>query len=315
MLPLKYLFENYALARLALENWPHDDDLDETLQWFRISSNAVYPYRCKGEMNFLRLSPACEKCESDLRGEIAHIHYLLKNNYNAMRPIPARNGEYLLTLHTPWGDWFAASFAGVPGEQIENIKHSTEILHAYGAALGKLHALSRGQDFGKQTYEDKLQWIYAQFVRHNAPQPAFDALADIQTALAALPKAADTFGPVHYDFEPDNVFYDAVTDTCHAIDFEDGMMHFFVLDIEQALAELPDEEHAAFLEGYKTYFPYTAETAALRPLMRRFCDMYAYARLLHALHDIPQEQPDWMQKLIPFLTGRREQLLCAFTSK
>ena len=308
MLPLKYLFENYDLARLALENWPHDDDLDETLQWFRISSNAVYPYRCKGEMNFLRLSPVCEKCESDLRGEIAHIQHLLNNGYNAMHPIPAQNGEYLLTLHTPWGNWFASSFAGVPGEQIEDIEHTPEVLHAYGAALGQLHALCRGQDFGKQTYEDKLQWMHAQFVRYDAPQAAFDALADMQAALAALPKTDGTFGPVHYDFEPDNVFYDAVTGECHAIDFEDGMMHFYALDVEQALAELPEEEHAAFLEGYKTQFIYTEETEALRPLMRRFCDLYQYARLLHALADIPQEQPEWMQQLIPFLRSRIEQI-------
>ena len=114
MLPLKYLFENYDLARFALKNWAHDDDLAETLQWFRISSNAVYPYRCNGSLNFLRLSPVQEKCEDNLRAELQHIVYLRAYGYPAMRPVPAHNGELLLTLHTEWGDYFACAFAGVP---------------------------------------------------------------------------------------------------------------------------------------------------------------------------------------------------------
>lgn len=45
MLKLKYLYENYDLAKSALENWEYDTDtLDEHLQNFRISSNAVYPF-------------------------------------------------------------------------------------------------------------------------------------------------------------------------------------------------------------------------------------------------------------------------------
>lgn len=48
MLKLRYLFENYDLAKEALENWKHDEDaLDEMLPQFRISSNAIYPF-CQG---------------------------------------------------------------------------------------------------------------------------------------------------------------------------------------------------------------------------------------------------------------------------
>lgn len=49
MLKLKYLFENYGLAKEALENWEHDEDtLDRMLSQFRISSNAIYPFCQKG---------------------------------------------------------------------------------------------------------------------------------------------------------------------------------------------------------------------------------------------------------------------------
>lgn len=314
MLPLHYLFENYDLARYALQNWPHDaSSLEETLTHFRISSNAVYPYLHEDSLCFLRLSPAEEKLESDLGGEFAHILYLRKNSYPALQPLPAHNGEMLLTLDTPWGIWYASAFAGVPGKPIEELPHTPALLHAYGEALGRLHTLSRGQNFGKQTHEDALAWMEAQLLCHRAPQSALDELKAVADALSQLPKIEETYGPVHYDFEPDNVFYDEATDSCHVIDFEDGMMHFYALDIEQALAELPEEEHADFIEGYQTQFPYTEQTASLRPLMRRFCDLYAYTRLLRCLAEPPKEQPDWMQELLPFLTDKLHALENGFS--
>lgn len=58
MLKLEYLFENYELAREALSLWEHDEDnLEEMLGYFRISSNAVYPFTREGRVCFLRLAP------------------------------------------------------------------------------------------------------------------------------------------------------------------------------------------------------------------------------------------------------------------
>ena len=64
MLKLKYLFENFDLARKCMEFYECDmDSVDEMLRYFRISSNAIYPFRLKpdGRICFLRLSPAEEK--------------------------------------------------------------------------------------------------------------------------------------------------------------------------------------------------------------------------------------------------------------
>lgn len=45
MLKLENMFENFDLVREALAFWAHDDEnLEEMLGYFRISSNAVYPF-------------------------------------------------------------------------------------------------------------------------------------------------------------------------------------------------------------------------------------------------------------------------------
>ena len=67
----------------------------------------------------------------------------------------------------------------------------------------------------------------------------------------------DNYGLIHYDFEPDNVFYDENSQRCSVIDFDDAMYHWFMMDIVQALEAIRDEmeiddcshQEAVFLKG------------------------------------------------------------------
>ena len=143
MLKLKYLFENYELAKLALTNWKHDEDtLDEYLKYFRISSNAVYPFSVQGKRHFLRLAPVEEKQKENLVGELEFLQYLDNAGYGSMKPVAAKNGELLLTLNTKWGGYYASVFEGVAGISIEDTDYRKDIMIAYGKALGRLHNLS-----------------------------------------------------------------------------------------------------------------------------------------------------------------------------
>lgn len=72
-----------------------------------------------------------------------------------------------------------------------------------------------------------------------------------------------SFGLVHYDFE-------------------DGMYHLFLLDIEQVFDTLSEE-----LSG----------EALLLPLMRRFCNLFAYARMIRCIAEEIQDAPEWLCKL------------------
>ncbi|MBQ8040669.1 MAG: phosphotransferase, partial [Lachnospiraceae bacterium] len=162
MLKLKYLFENFELAKLALTNWEHDEDtLDEYLKYFRISSNAVYPFAVQGKRHFLRLAPVEEKQEENLMGELEFLRYLNNAGYGAMKPVAAKNGELLLTLNTKWGCYYASVFEGVAGISIEDTDYREKIMIAYGKALGRLHNLSMEYqpEHRKWTYADALGWV------------------------------------------------------------------------------------------------------------------------------------------------------------
>ena len=252
MLKLKYMFENFELAKLALENWEHDaDTLDEYLKYFRISSNAVYPFALKGRRHFLRLSPVEEKQRENLIGELEFLQYLQKAGYGAMKPVASKTGEMLLTLDTEWGAYYAAVFEGVAGISVEDTDYREEIMLAYGKALGQLHKLSLEYqpDIKKWTYTDVLEWIKEVLEENQKQCPEKYSVLEkmlneaeaVKQELAKLEQSKENFGLVHYDFEPDNVFYNEDDGSCWVIDFEDGMYHFFLVDLEQVLDALSGE--------------------------------------------------------------------------
>lgn len=49
MLTLKHLFQNNDLAEMILKNWSYDPESLDMFQYYRISSNAVYPFRDQGK--------------------------------------------------------------------------------------------------------------------------------------------------------------------------------------------------------------------------------------------------------------------------
>ena len=307
MLKLRYLFENFALARLALERYAHDSDsLEECLRWFRISANAVYPYRNGGNLCFLRLAPVEEKSLSLVQGEIEWIGYLREKGYPAMKPI----GEAWV-LGSPWGRWCVSAFEGVAGKPVEACPPNDAMFFAMGAALARMHALCRDyQPANRRPDHRQVLGEIRHMLRENhAPSAVEEQLNALEAALCRLPETPETYGLLHYDFEPDNVFWDEKTQTCAVTDFDDSIYGWFALDVEQALCELPDENACQrFMEGYRSVLPFTEDMERQRPLMRRFIDLRSYARLCHCLNDGISNPPEWMLALCPKLEGFRVRL-------
>jgi len=147
MLKLKYLFENYDLARKCLAFYDYDEEsLDDMLSYFRISSNAIYPFCKKDDINevcFLRLSPSEEKPFSSVAAEIYLIKWLNEKGFSAMKPVAMKTGEFAKEMHTEWGTFNMSCFAKVPGDSLEDTKGSLSVIRGYGQILGKLHSFMK----------------------------------------------------------------------------------------------------------------------------------------------------------------------------
>lgn len=305
MLKLKYLYNNEELAGMILRNWEFDEESLDMFQYYRISSNAIYPFQYQGKTQLLRFSPTTEKYHENILAELDYISYLRSKQYGVLEAVKAKNGEELIKIATPWGEYYASVFKRVTGVQIHKTDLSDIVIFNYGKALGKLHQLSNEYKptmYKRWSYSDVLDWIKNILVEYPHEQLALEEAKLLQGYFDTIPVTNQNFGLIHYDFEYDNVFFDEESISCNVIDFDDSMYHWFVMDIEQALASLQDcvqpemikQNRKCFLDGYRTEYDIPENMESLIPACRRFANLYGYVRVLRSTTEKWDHEPEWL---------------------
>ncbi|MCM3746087.1 phosphotransferase [Paenibacillus pasadenensis] len=316
MLKLNYLFNNEDLAKMLIENWEYDKESIELFRSYRISSNAVYPFKFEGDTQFLRFAPAPEKSRENSLAELDFITYLRARGYGALEAVASENGEYFMEAETPWGRYYASVFKRVSGVQMNEV--GDDIVFSYGKALGKLHQLSSEytpDGCQRWTYRDVLAWIQEVLTDFPHETAALMEAERLKNYFSSIPMTKENFGLIHYDFEYDNVFYDEETGSCNVIDFDDSMYHWYAMDIDQALdslaeyvpAENYNDKRTCFLNGYRTEFAISEDYSALIPACRRFAALYGYVRCLRSMAERWEHEPEWLVNLRAKLTKSMEK--------
>ncbi len=313
MLKLKYLFSNENLAEMILGNWEFDKESIEMFKYYRISSNAIYPFQCKGNNQLLRFAPKTEKCKENMLAELDFISYLKTKGYGVLELVISQKGEELVEAHTPWGEYFASVFKRVSGVQINQTDFSDAVVFSHGKALGKLHQLSSEftpTNHKRWSYRDVLAWVQDILIDFPQETAALMETKLLQDYFSTVPITKSNFGLIHYDFEYDNVFYDEVTNSCNVIDFDDAMYHWYAMDVEQALDSLQDyipaeyfsHKKQCFIDGYLTEYHISDEFSTIMPACKRFANLYGYARTLRSAAEQWDHEPDWLINLRGKLT-------------
>ncbi|MFK3939234.1 phosphotransferase enzyme family protein [Alkalihalobacillus sp. NPDC078783] len=323
MLKLKFLFNNEELANMLLENWSLPNLELDLFKYYRISSNAIYPFRTDGQTQFLRYSPKEEKCKDHLFAELDFISFLRAKKFGVLEASVSKENQKLVSVETPWGDYYASVFRRVDGVQLDKTEASDKIIFSYGKSLGKLHRLSSDyapKTFKRWTYYDVFNWIeqtLEKFPHEKAAQHETVLLRSLFNTIAITEK---NYGLIHYDFEYDNIFYDKATNTCNVIDFDDSMYHLYVMDVEKALESMIDyiptdqvqHKKNCFLDGYRSEFEIENDMLQLMPLCRRFANLYGYVRVLRAIDEKWNHEPQWMAELRMNLTNFLESTASGF---
>lgn len=310
MLQLKYLFENFQLAKECLELYDHSErNLDGMLQHFRISSNAIYPFFAddEGRVCFLRMAPAEEKQLSDVESEIRFISWLLENGFDAMKPYAMKNGKLCDTVVTKWGTWQVSCFECVHGETLEDAEGSLELAFGYGKTLGEMHNLSERYPFSEErrSHLELLNEIGERLKKHHAPETVLTEFDAVCKEVSVLESNQTNYGLIHYDFEPDNVLFDEKTGSIGVIDFDDSLRCWYALDVVRAIDAMDDvvceeqtrEAVQAFIIGYRSVRDFSGSQADSMMLMRRLVSLQEYATILNVLSEPPMEKPDRMLQI------------------
>ncbi len=305
MMKLRHLFDNRDLAMMLLENWTYDESSLELLDLFRISANAIYPFKKNGELLLLRFAPSSEKKRGNIDAELDFIDYLHSRGYNALEIEPSKTGDRLIAESTPWGDYYASVFKRVRGTQIADMELGNDLLNTFGKSLGRLHALSHeylNPKTKRWDFMDVLNWIEQALQNLSKVKPALLEVQLLKKVFSSLPKTPTNYGLIHYDFELDNVFYETDTNTCSVIDFDDSMYNWYVADIERTLESIKEntaekdymQKRAVFIAGYRSEFEISDEELKLCPVFRRFADLYGYTRCMRSVQEKWNNEPEWL---------------------
>lgn len=308
MLKLKYLFDNKDLAHMILKNWKYDYNDPNLLEYYRISANAVYLCKNQGNTFFLRFTPTEEKAKEKILAELEFLSYLRSNGYPAVETILSKSGNELEVVDTPWGIFCAVAFKKASGKQISEMPLTKDLIFGLGKALGKLHKLSSAFNpirDKRSDWKETMNWMENVLLTFPDEIAAKNELSILKAYFSKLPITKENFGLIHYDFEPDNVFYNEITKAYNTIDFDDAMYHWYALDIEQSLESIrrnmPEEQVELsineFIKGYCLEYAIYDEMLKLLPIFRRYANLYGYVRILRSMEEKWDNEPDWMINL------------------
>ncbi|MCB2290541.1 phosphotransferase [Clostridium sp. CS001] len=308
MLKLKYLFNNKDLAHMILNNWENDNKDSDLLNYFRISSNAVYWCKNQGNTFFLRFVAAEEKSMEKILAELEFLTYLRNCGYPAVETILSKAGNELEVVNTPWGVYYAVAFKKVSGKQLSEVPLTDDIIFGLGESLGRLHRLSSEYTPLKERrmdWKETMDWI--EVVLQGFPEEiaAKEELRILKDYFLKLSATKENFGLIHYDFELDNVFYDESSKAYNPIDFDDSTYHWYAMDIGQSLDSLKEElpkgqiESSVnqFIKGYRGEYNISDDMLTLLPVFKRYANLYGYVRLLQSIEERWDNEPEWMVDL------------------
>lgn len=310
MLPLKYLNHDVELYKNLLNHWSHDENQKDLVDNFRISSNAIYPFYNKQQVQFLRFAPAEEKPLAFINGEISFIEFLSLNGLNVPAMVPSISGEKIIH-HTYKGiNYRAITMTNVGGTRLDRLHLSNALLFKYGGTLARLHQVSMKNTarFNRPSYKNAFSFIRDKL---NQWPYALEALKELELLFESFPHCKTEFGLIHYDFELDNVFFLFETDEMAIIDFDDSLYHFYAMDLVKSLANLEAESlemkrsaqdiqqfKNAFIAGYTAILPLPTLYKTHENAFERFQTLLTCARMHYALETASQRSEDWAIGLI-----------------
>lgn len=298
-------------AETILECWGFDEG---SVQTVRFSTNFVFLFRQQGIKRFLRFSPAWERPVEHIQAETELLMKLVNNGFQVAQPVTSKSGNLVETVQTGLGAFHAVVFTALSGKhlQLENLSESQ--FREWGSALGRLHAACKGYGVGclnRPSWKEHLDFV-RDHVADDEPC-LLRELESITTWAESLPRSAENFGLIHFDFELDNLCWDG--NAIQMLDFDDCAYHWYAADIALALRDLIHDEvdvdyedlrFKAFLDGYRLAYPIQDTLLGSLPMFLRMRKLFGYADLANSIDLSIEETQGWLKPLSERLSKSME---------
>lgn len=305
---LKYLFNNEDLALMCLKQWHYDNDSTDLFKYYRISSNAIYPFKHEGKLLYLRFSPKEEKALKYIQSEVQLVETLRQSNIPVPKIILSKNNLPIETITSPWGIYYAVVWEGIVSDRgitLEDGLIDDDMIYKLGIQLGRIHSSLNHltqETCNRPSFEDHLTAIKHFFEKDEAYKPYLERAKTLSSSLSKLPKSMTHYGLLHYDYELDNLILNKYDQNIYTLDFDDACYGWYDLDImiainnilEESTYESYNDVETLFLKGYQSTKEYTPLSESDKMTLITFESLYKYARIMRAVEENWQNEPEWM---------------------
>ncbi|NGM83831.1 phosphotransferase [Paenibacillus sp. 7124] len=201
------------------------------------SMNFVYEYQRNGHPYILRFTPTEHRSMDLVKGELDWLLYLHCNGLSVSIPVESTQKNLVEYVHVKDSSFIVTSFLKAKGKAVSypDCLHDHELYYKCGAAVGKLHALSKAYTPSTQTIQRK-DWqhnFYLMNMHKFIPADQTKVIAGCTNTISLikkeLPIDAESYGLTHGDIHVGNLRVNEGGITL--FDFDEAQYSWFVDDI------------------------------------------------------------------------------------
>jgi Ser/Thr protein kinase RdoA (MazF antagonist) len=306
----------------------NDDILHEAMVRYGIAEDRIhlldgfesfiYEFERDGSAYILRIGHSLRRSIPMIQGEVNWVNYLAAGGVPAARAILSENGKLVEPIDDGQGEHFlATAFVKARGGHPKRADWTPRFYEAYGAMMGRMHALSKRYEPDPSTW--RPQWDDPETMDVVQFLPPSEVIAAekyraLTEHLRALPRDVDSYGLIHQDAHTGNLFVDEAGNIT-LFDFDDCVYGWFIYDIAMALFyAAPFEQSGAssftgefmpyFLRGYRR--ENRLDPAWLKELpyflKMREIDLYA---IIYRSFSVNNLDDPWV---VEFMDGRKQRI-------
>lgn len=279
-----------------------------SLRLLRNGANSVYEFRSPRQRLVVRVTDDRHRTRNQLDAELNFIGSLASRGVPVAYPVPSDRGAMVETLeHDDGALWHAVVFPLLPGRHFRYFSSDIDrpLFHAWGAAMGKLHAASRA--FVLAASQQRPSWSQQDSTCCDlARLPATETAARREYGrvvewLAARSMTLSSWGLIHGDFERTNFVIDS--GGLGIFDFDDACYHWYLADVAHALwafRHAPPRDRDRFLRWFvESYSDHCTLEADVREQLSWFVRLRSLSLFVLRLQGDARSVPDerWRARL------------------
>lgn len=204
------------------------------------SQNAVYEFaHADQRAKILRITASSHRSTAEIQSELDWVQYLQDSGLPVCPPVPQAEGSLVHSIPGTSETFHCVVFEKAIGRPLEKDDLGPDLYHRHGAALGAIHAASKG--YPPARLNPRRKWDEERYfttdIDRCLPEVARDPIrktfAALKTEAKSHPASRAAFGPVHLDLGYSNFHVDG--DRLEVFDFDNCTVGPLVGDLAAAL--------------------------------------------------------------------------------